>query len=120
MLLEENNFTKEAIVSLVVETLRSPENMIKMLQKHGKKAVYHIDHGQLHLDFDDRENSSWNDDIINMFPLYHPVTATSWKGIIYVHSLDDETVDCNCMGTREILERIMEAHGDKRELKNKQ
>jgi hypothetical protein len=119
MLLEENKFTKEEVRTLVEKTLRSHENMIMMLEKHGKNAVYQIDHGQLHLDFDNRENSSWNDDIINMFPLDYPVTMTSWKGIIYVHCLDDERINCSCMGTREIIEIILAAHGDKRKLTKK-
>lgn len=116
MLLEENKFTQEEIKTLVKETLESPDNMIKMLQRYGKRATYDIRHGQLHLDFDNRENSSWNDDIINMFPLDYPVTMTSWKGIIYVHCLDEDTEDYNCMGTREILEMILAAHGDKSKL----
>jgi hypothetical protein len=116
MLLEENKFTKEEIKSLIESTLRSPANMVMMLLKYGNHAVRMIDHGQLHLDFDNRDNTSWNDDIINMFPLDYPVTMTSWKGVIYVHCLEDETIDCSCMGTRKILEMILLTHGDKRKL----
>lgn len=118
MLSEEYKFTEEESKALVEEKLTSPENIIKMLEKYGKHALYNLHHGQLHLEFDDRENTSWNDDIINMFPLHRPVTTTSWKGIIYVHCLDNETIDCNCMGTREILETIMKIHGDKSKLNN--
>ena len=117
MTMEDYKFNEEEIESLVEEILCNPVNMVMMLLKHGKRAANRIDHGQLHLDFDNRENSSWNDDIINMFPLDHPVTMTSWKGIIYVHCLDEETVDCNCMGTKEIMQMIMAAHGDKRNIK---
>lgn len=116
MLSEENNFTEEEARDIVEKVLTSPDNFIEMLTKYGDRAVHRINHGQLHLDFDDRENSSWNDDIINKLPLYHPVTITSWKGIIYVHSLDYETIDCNCLGTREILVKIMTIFGDKRQL----
>ena len=103
------------IKKLVEDTLTSPEKMIIMLAKHGKSATHQIDHGQLHLDFDNRVNSSWNDDIISMFHLDRPVTMTSWKGIIYVHSLDEELVNCSCMGTREIMEMIVKKHGVKTE-----
>ena len=109
------NLTEKEIKELVMETLTSPANLIMMLLKYGKRAAYRIDHGQLHLDFDNRENSSWNDDIIKMFRLDHPVTMTSWKGVIYVHCLDDETVDCDCMGTRRIMEMIVKKYGGKTE-----
>ncbi len=99
------------IKELVRTTLTAPENLIKMLVKYGRKAPYRIDHGQLHFDFDNRENSSWNDDIINMFPLGEPVTMTSWKGTIFVHCLSEKPVDCCCMGTREIMEMILRNHG---------
>lgn len=107
--------TKEEVKKLVEYALTSPVNMAKMLLKYGRVATYNIHHGQLHLDFDNRSNDSWNDDLINLFPLKHPVTMTSWKGIIYVHSLDDPTVDCNCQGTREILENIVELYADEKE-----
>ena len=107
--------TEQEIKELVKDTLTSPAKMIIMLAKHGKIAAHRIDHGQLHLDFDNRENSSWNDDIINMFHLDRPVTMTSWKGIIYVHCLEEELVNCSCMGTREIMEMILKNHGVKTE-----
>ena len=108
-------FSEKEIKKLVEDTLTSPAKMIIMLAKHGKSATRHIDHGQLHLDFDNRGNSSWNDDIINLFHLDRPVTMSSWKGIIYVHCLDEDSVDCSCMGTRKILEMIVEKHGVKTE-----
>jgi hypothetical protein len=107
--------TKEEVKMLVKYALTSSVNMARLLLKYGKFAAFCIDHGQLHLDFDNRSNSSWNDDLINLFPLKHPVTMTSWKGIIYVHSLDDPTVDCNCQGTCEILEKIVELYADETE-----
>lgn len=111
------NLLKEEIAGFVKETLRSPENVIKMLQKYGETALYRIDHCQLHLDFDNRDNSSWNHDMINLFPTDHPVEMTSWKGIVYVHYLNEEPVDCNCKGTREIMEMIVTKCGDEAKIR---
>jgi hypothetical protein len=108
-------FSEKEIKKLVEDTLTSPAKMIIMLVKHDKTAAPYIDHGQLHLDFDNRENSSWNDDIINLFHLDRPVTMTSWKGNIYVHCLNEAPIDCSCMGTREIMEMIVKKHGVKTE-----
>ena len=104
--------SKEKISEFVKETLESPENVIKMLQKYGKTALYRIDHCQLHLDFDNRNNSPWNHDMINLFPTDYPVEMTSWKGNVYVHFLNEETVDCTSKGTCEILEMIVTKCGD--------
>ena len=65
----------EKIAEYVKDTLENPENMIKMLKKYGEVAAYHINHGQLHLDFDDRENSGWNQDIIGLFPTEKPAAS---------------------------------------------
>jgi hypothetical protein len=111
--------SKEKIAEFVKETLESPENVIKMLQKYGRHALFRIDHCQLHLDFDNRENSPWNHDIINLFPTDHPVEMTSWKGLVYVHYLDEEPVDCNCKGTREIMEMIVTKCGDEAKIREK-
>ena len=110
------NISEEDIKKLVKATLESPYSMIKMLKKHGHKAAHRIEHGQLHLDFDDRENNSWNMDIISLFPTDHPVAMTSWKGDIYVHHLDEPPVNCNGMGTREILEMIIAKVGDENKI----
>ncbi len=107
------------IEKIVEDVLTSPCNMIKLLLKYEKRATYQIDHGCLHLDFDDRVNSPWNDDIIRMLPLEFPVTATSWKGVIYVHSLDGDPIDCDGMGTHEILEMIMANFADVAEAKKR-
>ena len=85
--------SEENIQKLVKATLESPFSMIKMLKKHGHKAAHRIEHGQLHLDFDDRTNNSWNMDIISLFPTDQPVAMTSWKGIIYVHYLEEPPVN---------------------------
>lgn len=111
--------SKTEIKKIVEEVLSSPCNMIRMLLKYGKRATCQIDHGSLHLDFDDRVNSPWNDDIIRMLPLDLPVTATSWKGIIYVHCLSGNPIDCNGMGTHEILEMIMARYADVAEAKKR-
>ena len=111
--------SKEKIAEFVKETLESPENIIKMLQKYGRNALFRIDHCQLHLDFDNRENSPWNHDIINLFPTDHPVEITSWKGIVYVHFLDEKCVDCCSKGTREIMEMIVTKCGDEKKIMEK-
>lgn len=111
------NISEEDIQKLVKATLESPCNMIKMLEKHGRHATYYIDHGQLHLDFDDRNNNSWNMDIIRLFPTDHPVAMTSWKGIIYVHYLEEPPVNCSCLGSREILAKIIAKVGDENKIK---
>lgn len=111
------NISEEEIQKLVKATLESPYNMIKMLKKHGRNATYYIDHGQLHLDFDDRKNNSWNMDIISLFPTDHPVAITSWKGSIFVHYLDEPAVNCGGLGTSEILRMIIAKVGDENKIK---
>ena len=111
------NLSKEKIAEFVKETLESPKNIMKMLHKYGRTALYNIDHCQLHLDFDNRENSPWNHDIINLFPTDHPVEMTSWEGTIYVHFLDEKCVDCCCKGTREIMEMIVTKCGDEEQIR---
>ena len=103
--------SEEEIKKLVDKTLRSPENMIKMLQKHGRGATWQIDHGCLHLDFDSRYNSTWNADILALFPLDYPVAITSYKGRIFAHCLEWNT-DLDGLGTHEILEQIVEKYVD--------
>ena len=111
------NISEEDILKLVKATLESPCNMIKMLEKHGRHATYYIDHGQLHLDFDDRNNNSWNMDIIRLFPTDHPVAITSWKGSIYVHYLDEPAENCSGLGSSEILRMIISKVGDETKIK---
>lgn len=118
MISEERKFTGEEARALVERVLTCPENIIYMLEKHGSHAVRMLNHGQLHLDFDDRNDTTWNADIINLLPLSRPVTATSWKGSLYIHSLYDETIDAGGRGTREVLELILKTYGDKSKLIN--
>ena len=101
----------EEIEQLVENALEDPENVVKMIKKHGKQTLDYIAHGQLHLNFDIRDNSTWNNDIINLFPLKRPVVITSWKGCLYAHWLD-ETTDYTCKGTREIIEDILAKYID--------
>lgn len=103
--------SEEEIKKLVDKTLRSPENMIKLLQKYGKSAARQIDHGCLHLDFDNRYNTTWNADILALFPLDYPVAITSYKGGIYAHCLG-WTEEFGGWGTHDILERILEKYVD--------
>ena len=101
----------EKIKELVQKTLSKDANVILMIAKYGNKAVQQIDHGQLHLDFDDRTPSGWNNDLLKLFPLKFPVAITSWKGMISAHFLD-ETLDCTHEGTREIIEKVLKKWGD--------
>ena len=102
------------ITEMVEVARKMPENMVLMLQKHGERAVGQISHGMLHLDFDDREGSSWNNDLLKLMPvkLRYPVSITSYKGNLYVHSLDSEVIECSGLGTGEILTRIIEEYGE--------
>jgi hypothetical protein len=102
-------------ISEMVEAARKmPENMVLMLQKHGERAAGQISHGMLHLDFDDRNGSSWNNDLLKLMPikLRYPVSMTSYKGNLYVHSLDSEVIDCTSLSTGEILTKIIEEYGE--------
>ena len=102
-------------ISEMVEVARSlPANMALMTLKYGARAADNIRHGRLHLDFDDREGSSWNNDLLKLMPvkLRYPVSITSYKGNLYVHSLDSEVIECSGLGTGEILTRIIEEYGE--------
>ena len=98
--------SEEEIRGLVDDVLRSPANMIKMLQKYGDEATYRIDHGCLHLAFDNNDRSTWNDDILELFPLRYPVRFTCYEGRIAAHFLDWNHEFDN-QGTHEILEQIL-------------
>lgn len=102
-------------ITEMVEVARSlPANMALMTLKYGARAIEHIRHGMLHLDFDDRNGSSWNNDLLKLMPvkLRYPVSITSYKGNLYVHSLDSEVIECSGLGTGEILTRIIEEYGE--------
>lgn len=100
----------EKIKELVEKTLSDPSNIIIMIAKHGKYGVSHIDHGQLHIDHDDRVTTGWNNDLLKLFPLTHPVTMTAWKGLIAVHFLD-ETHYFGEEGTRAVFEYVLKRWG---------
>ena len=101
----------EEITQLVRDILEDPDNIIKMIQKHGKEALEYIEHGQLHLHYDNRYYSTWNDDLIKMFPLNRPVVITSWKGTIAAH-FQDWNVTFDNIGTRAVFEDIMSKYLD--------
>jgi hypothetical protein len=61
----------EEIGQFVKDTLENPENIIKMIQKYGKDALGYIEHGQLHLDYDNRNYSSWNDVFLYLVQLHN-------------------------------------------------
>ena len=101
----------EEIEQFVKDTLENPENIIKMIQKYGKDALGYIEHGQLHLDYDNRNYSSWNEDILKLFPLKRPVVITSWKGTIAAH-FQDWNVTFDNIGSRAIIEQIVASYLD--------
>ena len=108
-------------ISEMVEAARSmPEVMALMTLKYEARAIEHIRHGMLHLDFDDRNGSSWNNDLLKLMPvrLRQPVSITSYKGNLCVHSLDCEVIECSGLGTGEILTRIIEEYGEINENEN--
>ena len=111
----EKKEKKEIIKKLVEAILCDSQSMIRMLIKFGKTAASHIDHGQLHIDHDDREPSGWNQELLKLFPLRYPVAMTSWKGCISV-SFMEEVHYFGEAGTREVLEYVLEKWGDEMEI----
>ena len=107
--------TDEKIKELVEKTLSNAANIIAMIAKHGNYGVYHIDHGQLHIDHDDRVTTGWNNDLLKLFPLKRPVTMTTWKGLVAVHFLD-ETHYFGEEGTRAVFEYVLKRWGDEKEM----
>ena len=107
--------TDEKIRELVEKTLRKSINVISMIIKHGDRGVRFIDHGQLHIDHDDRELAGWNNDLLKLFPLKRPVTMTTWKGRVAVHFLD-ETYYFGEAGTRAVFEYVLKRWGDENEM----
>ena len=112
----EEKEKKEIIKKLVMETLTDSANMICLLVRFGKTAASRIDHGQLHLDHDDREPSGWNQALLKLFPLRYPVAMTTWKGCISV-SFMEEVHYFGEAGTREVLEYVLERWGNESGIK---
>lgn len=110
--------TDEKIKELVQKTLSKASNIILMLVKYGNHGVYRLNHGQLHLDFDDRNPSGWNYDLLKLFPLRYPVAMTTWKGTVAVHFLDESHV-FDVKGTREVFEYVLKKWGDKAEMEKR-
>ena len=112
--MEKKEFNREEVERIVDEARRDPQNIIRMIQKHGDHAVRTIHEGRLHLDFDDREGTSYNNDLLKLMPyvMRRPVSFTSWKGIIYVHSLENEVMNCSAWRTADILTEIIMKYGE--------
>ena len=111
----EKKEKKETIKKLVEAILCDSQSMIRMLIKFGKTAASHIDHGQLHINYDDREPSGWNQELLKLFPLRYPVAMTSWKGTVSVSFLD-EVHRFDVVGTREMMEYVLEKWGDQKKI----
>ena len=109
----KKELNREEVMRKVEEARRDPQNFIRMIQKHGKHAIREIHEGRLHLDFDDREGTSYNNDLLKLMPyvMRVPVSFTSWKGIIYVHSLIDEVMNCSALPTGNILTEVIMKYG---------
>lgn len=112
--MEKKEFNREEVERIVDEARRDPQNIIKMIQKYGERAIQNIHDGKIHLDFDDREGTSYNNDLLKLMPyvMRRPVSFTSWKGIIYVHSLDDEVMNCSAWRTADILTELIMKYGE--------
>jgi hypothetical protein len=112
--MDKKELNREEVERIVEVARRDPQNVIKMIQKYGDRAIRRIHDGKLHLDFDDREGTSYNNDLLKLMPfkMKHPVSFTSWKGIIYVHCLDFEIMNCSAWSTADILTEIIMKHGE--------
>ena len=105
--------TKEQVRNKVEKARADFANVMVMIAKYGKRAVNNIQHGQLHIDFDDREGVEWNNDLLKLMPfeLKNPVCITSWKGSVYAGFLDE--VHCySAYPTGEILTEIIMKYGE--------
>ena len=110
--------TDEKIKELVEKTLSNPANIVAMIAKYREDGVRFIDHGQLHIDHDDRVTTGWNNDLLKLFPLARPVVMTTWKGLVAVHFLD-ENYFFGEEGTRAVFEYVLKRWGVEAEMKKK-
>ena len=110
--------TDEKIKELVKKTLSNPANIVAMIAKYGEHGVRFIDHGQLHIDHDDRVTTGWNNDLLKLFPLRYPVVMTTWKGLVAVHFLD-ENYYYSEEGTRKVFEYVLKKWGNRAEMEKK-
>ena len=102
-------------VRFKVENARRDKNVIvDMLEKNRDKTAQNFNHGHLHIDFDDREGTNYNNDLLRAMPfkLTHPVMITSYKGCDYAHCRDDEVMDLSNLSTGDILTEIIMKHGE--------
>ena len=110
--------TDEKIKELVEKTLSNPANIVAMIAKYKEDGVRFIDHGQLHIDHDDRVTTGWNNDLLKLFPLSRPVVMTTWKGLVAVHFLD-ENYFFGEEGTRAVFEYVLKRWGVEAEMEKK-
>ena len=112
--MEKKEFETWEVDQIVDEALRDPKNIIKMIQKYGEHAIQNIHDGKIHLDFDDREGTSYNNDLLKLMPfnLKYPFSITSWKGTVYVHCLDIESINCSGWSTTDILSTIVSEYSE--------
>ncbi len=105
-------------IDMLVREVRGDFNIVlRMMLKYGDYSLQRMDHGLLHLDFDNRHNTPWNNELLWLFPMEMPVALTSYKGIIYGHCLDNELTDYNCMGTGDILADMIMKYGDESKIR---
>jgi len=111
--MEKKELIREEVLAKVQEARRNPENIVKMLSKHKDMTAFRFEHGQLHLEFDDREGTSYNMDILKLMPyeLKWPVMITSFQGSLYVHSLSDDPWCLSGETTANILTDIIMKYG---------
>ncbi len=111
------NIDEKKIDNLVSDVRGDFNIIMRMMQKYGEYSLNCINHGELHLDFDNRHNSPWNNELLWLFPMEMPVALTSYKGLIYGHCLDNELVDYNCMSTAYILADMIMRYGDESKIR---
>ena len=118
--MEKKELNRKEVMRIVEEARRDPQNVIKMIQKYGDRAISDIHNGKLHLDFDDREGTSYNNDLLKLMPfkMKYPVCFTSWKGIVFVHCLHMETMNCSSWSTADILTEVIMKYGENLEYKH--
>ena len=117
IIMEKKELIREEVLAKVQEARRNPEIIVKMLSKHKNMTAFRFEHGQLHLEFDDRKGTSYNMDLLKLMPyeLKQPVMITSWKGSLYVHSLSDDPWCLSGETTATILTDIIMKWGEEKE-----
>ncbi len=109
--------TKEQVSRLVSKVRGDYDIILKFIEKYGKDVLYHISHGELHLDFDNQCNSPMNNDILCLFPMEMSVAITSHKGSLYGNCLDLNAICYSGYGTGEILTDMIMRFGDEKKIR---